>query len=338
MDSTVLNPKFDVYGIGNAIMDLQLKVAEDDLERFELEKGAMRLVDVDQQQRLIEYFHGQALNQASGGSAANTMIALSQLGGRAAYGCLVGDDAFGKFYFSEMRDLAVELHTKPVQGKVTGTCVILVTPDAERTMNTHLGASADLSASDVSEELISQSKWLYVEGYLFTSEGGQGAVRRAVSLAKKHNVRVAVTFSDGFIVDVFGEPLRETVRQADLVFANLNEAQRYTGITDENKAFLALCDEAANVVMTMSERGARVRYDGQTEFIEATPVQAEDDTGAGDMFAGGFLYGVTHGLDGRQAGSLACFLAGKVVSQMGPRLQCDVRKLVEGQSFLPAMR
>jgi sugar/nucleoside kinase (ribokinase family) len=205
-------------------------------------------------------------------------------------------------------------------------------------MNTHLGASSGLSASDISEEILSESEWLYVEGYLFTSELGQGAVRKAVSLAKKHGVKIAVTFSDGFIVEVFGEPLREAVEQADLVFANFNEAQKFTGANSEQAIFTALCDLVPNVVMTMSERGARVQYDGIADVLEVEPVSAIDDTGAGDMFAGGFLYGITHGMSGKEAGTLACYLAGKVVSQLGPRLDCDVRKLVKAQEFLPRIR
>lgn len=324
----MLNKKFNVYGIGNAIMDLQLKVEEKDLELFSLEKGAMQLVEVATQQKLIEHFHGQDINLASGGSAANTMIAISQLGGQTGYACLVGEDDYGKFYFDEMKEIGVELHTKPVSGKPTGSCVILITPDAERTMNTHLGASAELSEKEVSEEMLSQSEWLYIEGYLFSSEVGQGAVREAVSLAKKHGVKIAVTFSDGFIVDVFGDPLREVVAQSDLVFANLNEAQRFTGKTNDEEVFSALCDLVPNVAMTMSERGAKICFDGTREHLDVTPVKAVDDTGAGDMFAGGFLYGITQGMSGKEAGELACFLAGKVVSQLGPRLHEDVRKLV----------
>ncbi len=314
-------------------MDLQLQVQEKDLELFSLEKGGMQLVDVAAQQKLVEHFHGQDINLASGGSAANTMIALSQLGTSTAYACLVGDDDYGKFYFDEMKQIGVELHTQPVKGKPTGTCVILITPDAERTMNTHLGASSELSAKEVNEEMLAQSEWLYVEGYLFSSEVGQGAVREAVSLAKKHGVKIAVTFSDGFIVDVFGDPLREIVSQSDLIFANLNEAQRFTGKSGDDEVFSALCDFVPNVAMTMSERGAKICFNGVREHLEVTPVKAVDDTGAGDMFAGGFLYGITQGFSGKDAGNLACFLAGKVVSQLGPRLHEDVRKLVTEQKL-----
>ncbi|MCB0360971.1 MAG: adenosine kinase, partial [Bdellovibrionales bacterium] len=221
---------YDVYGIGNAIIDLQLQVADADIQRFGMKKGAMQLVDTTAQKALLEHFHGQNLNQASGGSAANTMIAIAQLGGRAAYGCLVGDDSFGSFYLEEMAQLGIDVATAPLEDSMTGTCVILITPDAERTMNTHLGASAQFSAQHVHEPAIAAAEWLYVEGYLFASEEGRQAAKRAIALAKSHGTKVALTVSDGFIVEVFGRVLRTAVKSADLVFANLTEAQLFTGI------------------------------------------------------------------------------------------------------------
>ena len=331
----MLNRDFAVYGVGNAIMDIQLQVSEEEFNKLGLEKAAMKLVEVEEQKRLVESFHGRDLNQASGGSAANSMIALAQLGGKSAYGCTVGDDEYGRFYFEEMEQLGVKLHTAPLGDEVTGTCIILVTPDAERTMNTHLGASTSFEAAHVSEEMIQKSEWLYIEGYLFSSESGQGVVRESIALAKKHGVKVAITFSDGFIVDVFGEPLREAVASADLVFANFNEAKRFTGAEQEDDVFAALCEAVPNVAMTMSERGARLYFDGSEHRLDAFDVRAIDETGAGDMFAGGFLYGITHGMSGQEAGKLACFLASKVVSQLGPRLLCDVKALLAEEEFLP---
>ena len=170
--------KFDVYGIGNAIVDLQLRIAEEDLTNLGLEKAAMKLVETADQAKLLQYFSGRELNHASGGSAANTMIGIAQLGGTVGYGCLVGDDTFGRFYLDEMRRLGVSLRTSPVSGKETGSSVILITPDAERTMNTHLGVSADFNEKNVSEIDLAESSWLYIEGYLFSSPGGQKAVQR----------------------------------------------------------------------------------------------------------------------------------------------------------------
>ena len=319
--------QFDVYGIGNALMDLQLMATEEDLKRFGLEKAGMRLVAADEQEILLSHFAEEAPHLASGGSAANTMIALAQLGGSGAYGCLVGDDSFGRFYLEEMKELGIELHSHPVVGKPTGTCVILITPDAERTMNTHLGVSSGFGPEHVSEELLSNATWLYIEGYLFASDTGREAIDRALTIAKASNVKVAVTLSDGFIVDVFNDAVRKVVPSADLVFANVNETMKFTGKANEDEAFAELSRSIPNVVMTMSERGAKVRWDGSEYIAKSYPATAVDDTGAGDMFAGGFLYGITQGRGAEYAARLACFLASRVVSQMGPRLSGDVKAL-----------
>ncbi len=158
-----------VYGLGNAIMDLQVSVSEADFASLGLSKGSMNLVELAQQSDLLKKFKGHPISLKSGGSAANTIIALAQLGAKTAYGCVVADDQFGEQYLQEMASLGVTTHTQPIAGGVTGTSAILITPDAERTMNTHLGVSSELSAKHVSEELISASEWLDVEGHLFSS-------------------------------------------------------------------------------------------------------------------------------------------------------------------------
>ncbi len=328
--------KFAVYGIGNAIMDLQLQARDEDLKALQLEKGGMALVEPERQRELLEYFAGFPIHRASGGSAANTMIAIAQLGGKTAYGCLVGDDEYGHYYLNEMNELGVVLHTAPVSGAVTGTSIIIISTDAERTMNTHLGASAGFDGTLVSHECIRDAEWLYIEGYLFSSETGRDAVRAAVRLAKESGTKIAVTFSDAFIVDFFGDALREAVAAADLVFANLTEAKRFAGTEDEEAAFAGLCAASPGAVMTMSERGARIQWQGAKTAVSSFPVKAIDDTGAGDMFAGGFLYGVSHGMSAQDAGRLACILAGRVVSQLGPRLKENVRTVIEKKEYLAA--
>ncbi len=323
-----------VYGMGNAIMDLQVEISDEKFASLELEKGSMNLVDMEQQARLFEGFQGEPVNTASGGSAANTIIALSQLGGKTAYGCIVGDDKFGKAYLSEMAEIGVKTHNEPIAGSTTGTSVILVTPDAERTMNTHLGVSSELGVEHINEELLANSEWLYVEGYLFSSPTAVEAVRKAVAVAKENDVKVAVTFSDAFIVSVFGDALRETVEQSDLVFANLVEATAFTGTDTAEAAFAALAEQVPMVALTMSEDGAVVGTKDKFATVTAPTIQEKDATGAGDMFAGGFLYGLTHGLSVEKSGSLACFLASKVVSQLGPRLSGNVRQLVEQEGLV----
>ena len=331
-----MNRRFHVYGLGNAIMDLQLKAKDSDLEKLKLLKGGMKLVEPEDQKALLEHLHGYDIHQASGGSAANTMIAIAQLGGFVAYGCVVGDDLYGNFYLEEMEQLGVLLHTLPLPGRTTGTCVILVTPDAERTMNTHLGASVELDEEHVNEELIADSEWIYIEGYLFSQASGQRVVKRAIELAVKHKTKIAMTFSDGFIVDVFGGPLREAAQSADLVFANFTEASKFTGATNPDEVYSKFAASFPAAVMTMSEKGARVRFEGKDYLIPPFPTKAVDDTGAGDMFAGGFLYGLSEGMEPEEAGRLACYLASRVVSQLGPLLQCDVKELLSKKEFLPA--
>lgn len=331
-----MDRKYDVYGLGNAIMDLQLQASDSDLAKFGLEKGSMTLVEPEAQKSLLEHFQGARINQASGGSAANTMIALAQLGNVVSYGCVVGDDRYGEDYFNEMDKLGVGLYTEPVAERPTGTCVILIAPDAERTMCTHLGASVELDVEHVSEEIISESRWLYIEGYLFSQASGQRVVKKAIEYAKAHKTKIAVTFSDKFIVDIFGEPLRDAVRQSDLVFANMSEACAFVGETDVEKAYKAFASQFPTAVMTLSANGARCRANGKDYVIAPFPTKAVDDTGAGDMFAGGFLHGLLAGATPDEAGKMACFLASKVVSQLGPRLHYDLGQLLGGEEFLRA--
>ncbi len=323
-----MNKTFDVYGMGNALVDVQFQVGEQALHDLELDKGGMRLVDTAQQNVLLDYCRHLSAHRASGGSAANSMIALAQLGGRAAYGCLVGDDELGRFYFDEMQSLGVHLHTPPVSGQPTGTCIILITPDAERTMNTALGASGVFAVEHVTEDALKQATWLYLEGYLFSTPGGQAAARRALELARKHQVKVSLTFSDRFIVETFGDVLRAAVAECDLIFTNQQEAGAYVGEERAEAIFPRLQDSAPNVVMTRSEKGAWGHFDGTVFRIPAVPVHALDATGAGDMFAGAFLYAITHGYTAEDAARLACRLSSKVVSQLGPRLHGDVTALL----------
>ena len=320
--------RFDVYGIGNALVDLQVRASEQDLAVLGLEKGAMKLVGEGEQKAILSHFEGREIAMSSGGSAANSMIAIAQLGGRAAYGCIVSDDDFGAHYQAEMAELGIVLHNSGRLGAATGSSLILITPDAERTMNTHLGITAEFAPADVNDEFIADAEWLYVEGYLLSSAVGQQAARHALNVAQNAGTKVALAVSAGFIIDAFGDALRECAAQSDLVFANRDEATSFTGCPDEQDAFDRLKETVPNAVMTLGERGALVHVGGQTTRVEPFPAIATDDTGAGDMFAGAFLYGLTHDLTPHDSGRLACFLASKVVSQLGARLRGNVKDLV----------
>lgn len=318
--------KFDVYGIGNAIMDLQLNVEDKDLVDFDLSKGRMRLTDGKTQAQLLKHFSRRGISKSSGGSAANTMIAIASLGGKVSYGCLVGDDSFGQAYYEEMAKLGIYLPNNPITGKQTGSCIVLITPDAERTLNTNLGVSALFAAEHVGADCVREANWLYIEGYLLSAKPGVEAAQTAVKLAKEHGASIAINFSDVSIVISHNTSLREIAEQSDLLIANFDEARAFVGAEDEDKVFTQLKKSAPNVVMTLGERGARAFFSGQ-EIVERAPkVRAVDSTGAGDMFAGGFLYGITHDLSPQQSCRLACSLASQVVSQLGPRLAPNLVK------------
>lgn len=319
----------DIYGIGNAIVDLQVRATDEELARFGVAKATMRLIDEGERQKLVEYFGPRSLHQTSGGSGANTAIAAAQLGSKTAFSAVVGGDDLGRFYQKEMEEIGVKFHTTPRLERATGTSLILITPDAERTMNTFLGATAEFGTHDVSHEILSHSKWLFIEGYLFSSETGRSAVAEAIAGAKQHGVKIALTLSDVFIVEGFRDAVRAAVKEADLLFANAAEARAFTGEASEEEAFTQLKVTVQNVVMTRSEKGAWLRVRGEEHRIEAFPTKAIDDTGAGDMFAGAFLHGLVQGYPPLVCARTACYLASRVVSQLGARLHGDVLRLLE---------
>ncbi|MCP4460952.1 MAG: adenosine kinase [Cytophagales bacterium] len=317
--------KYDVYGIGNAIMDYEIKATEKFLQTFNVEKGLMTLVDEDRQIELVAGVFGQIKKRQSGGSVANSMIALAQFGGKGFYSCKVANDEDGVHYMQEMDELGVDTNLSELPDGTTGKCLVMVTPDAGRTMNTHLGITADLSVNEIDEEALSQAKFIYIEGYLVSSPTGILAIRKVKELAKKHGVKIAYTFSDPAMVKFFNDKSHEAVSGGiDLLFANEEEAMTFTGKSNEEEAFEALKQFAKNFVMTRSEKGAWI-FNGENRVeITGHAVEAIDTTGAGDMFAGAFLYGMTNGLTHKEAGELASLASAKVVTQFGPRLENDV--------------
>lgn len=328
--------RFNVYGIGNAIMDLQVRIDDQAFESLKLKKGSMRLIDPAEHRRLMEYLRAAVVHHASGGSGANTIISVAQLGGSAAYASLVGDDEFGRFYQNEMENLGISFQNTPVRGYPTGTSILLITPDAERTMNTHLGVTALISHEHVSEELLTDAEWLYVEGYLFASEGGRAAIEKAVSVARRAGVKVALTLSEAGIVEGFYNAVKQIVGESDLIFGNFEEMKSLTGVKVNNGE--AIFAEAKKMTrgcaMTLGKEGARIRIDAQEAYVPAYPVNAVDVTGAGDIFAGGMLYGLTHGKSAKTSATLACFLASRVVTQFGARLKGNVKEIVEQSGVL----
>src|SRR6516164_7706865 len=211
--------EFKLCGLGNAVVDIFLEVSDTEFASLGFERGGMRLVDLHEQRVLLDRYQKHEPRLVSGGSVANSVIAFSQLGGQAAFIGCVGDDRYGLFYTSEFEELGIDIGNPIIVNESTGTCVCIVTPDAERTMRTCLAVSSHLAAKHVEEERIKNSEWLFIEGYVLANPNtGQGAVRRALKLAKQHGVKIALTCSEAFIVNVFGDAFHDTLKQADLLF------------------------------------------------------------------------------------------------------------------------
>lgn len=312
--------ELQLFGIGSAIVDIQLQISQEEFDMLGLAKGTMNLVDAERQRHLLTTFRHHNSHKCSGGSAANTAIAFAQFGGRSGFGTMLGMDELGDFYAHEFQHLGIHLVAPVIEGSDTGTSVIFITPDSERTMNTSLAVNTGYAKNYVPETTIKNSEWLYFESFKLTEPNGVEAINTAIDYAKHHNTKIAVSFSDTFIVNIFGDQLRHCVQNADLIFCNRTEAAAYTGTTDVDTMFGMLTKEAKNIVLTMSESGARVLWENQEYTIPAVPTSPIDATGAGDMYAAGFLYGITHGFTIPQSGLLASKAASKVISQLGARL------------------
>ncbi|MES2792179.1 MAG: adenosine kinase [Planctomycetota bacterium] len=312
---------FDVYAIGHALVDIQARVSEEILAETGFPKGIMTLVDDEAQLRVLRAVSDLPINRCAGGSAGNTIMGIADFGGKGAYAGKVGNDAIGEFCVADMRKMGVTMDV-PKADAATGTSVILITSDAQRTMLTHLGVSSSLGPDDVDGALIAQSKYVYIEGYLFTGESTKAAALRTIELAQKQGVKVAFTVSDPFLVNLFRDEFLELIKNSvDLLFCNLEEARSLTGKTDAIDCASEIHKLAANVALTLGGDGSLLMHDGVTTPIEPAPVQAIDTTGAGDMYAAGLLWGITNGLSWKQAGHVASHAAARIVGQLGARLQ-----------------
>lgn len=312
--------KHNVYGIGNALVDIQATMTDPQLDRLGFAKGAMTLVDNETQRRVLSEI-GQDTNRCAGGSAANTIMGIVDLGGSAAYAGKVSDDEIGRFFLSDMRDRGVTIEVAPGRTGDSGTSVILITEDAQRTMLTNLGVSASLCDDDVNEADLKECRYLYVEGYLFSGDSTKAAALRAIELAKKHNVKVALTISDAFLIDLVKDQFWDLIKgPVDLLFCNEAEARMLTGHDDIVECAREIHRHASNVALTLGANGSILMHEGEVLPIEGVSVEAIDTTGAGDMYAAGLLYGITNGLSWKQAGHLASQVAGQIVAQMGARL------------------
>ncbi len=322
--------KYHVYGIGNALVDKEFEVTEQFLTDNGIEKGLMTLIEQDQQVTLLAKLKEQfgLKKRAGGGSAANTIVAISQFGGKTFYACKVADDETGDFYMKDLAIAGVETKLDQIKGEgVTGKCLVMVTEDAERTMNTYLGITSDFSENDLHIEELENSEYLYIEGYLVTSDVSRNAAIKARQIAQKSGVKTAFTFSDPAMVTYFKEGVSEIIGNGvDVLFCNEEEAQTYTDTTNLDDAIQALSSIAKKIVVTLGDKGAKVITGDKYVDIEVSAVNAIDTNGAGDMFAGAFMYGLTQGMSDSDAGMLASESAARIVATFGARLEKDVHQ------------
>lgn len=314
-----------MVGIGNALVDVLAAADDQVLERLDLTKGAMQLVD---EARMAEVYEAMGPGtEISGGSAANTMVGVAALGGSAHYIGRVRDDQLGRVFGHDLRAAGVGYSTTPApDGPATGCCLILVTPDAQRTMNTFLGASSLLDPDDVDPTLLARARVLYMEGYLFDRPEAQRAFERAAEIAHGHGAEVSLTLSDVFCVERHRAAFRNLVAgHVDLLFANEAEVLSLYETDDLDRACGLLAEDCPLGVVTRSEHGAVLVEGGRRVAVPAEPVeQLVDTTGAGDLFAAGFLRGHTLGLDRERCLRLGAVAAAEVISHLGPRPQDDL--------------
>ena len=321
---------FDVYGIGNALVDVQAKLddaafaeiisAEHTHRPDPIGKGNMHLVDPLYQEHLLRKIGSLERRTVSGGSACNTMIGISRLGCKAKYAGKVGSDDLGVFFAEDLNAAGVE-YDVPQGGKSTGSCVVLVTPDAQRSMFTDLGISIELKEDDLDLDAIAASKWVYIEGYLWDAAGPKAASVRAMEYAKSMGVRVAYSYSDSFCVERARADFKAFTRDfVDLVFCNADEACAFAEVESVPDAIAAIQKLGTDVAVTRGKDGSTIAFDGSMIDVPPEPVDPIDSTGAGDLYAAGVLAGLCQGKSITEAGGMGSRLAAQVLTVHGARI------------------
>ncbi|MFM8946415.1 MAG: adenosine kinase [Actinomycetota bacterium] len=319
----------DAVTIGNAMVDVISPVSDNFLTRYDLTKASMMLVDAERSQYLVERA-GKSF-MTSGGSVANTAHGLASLGGRAGFIGKIADDELGRVFTDDIHGAGVTFFPAPKDhGLPTGRCVIVVTPDGQRTMSTYLGAGAVLHPDDVSKEAVQSAEWVFLEGYLYDKDDAKEAFRVAAAYAHEAGRKVALTLSDSFCVQRHHADFAALVRdEVDLLFANEHELQVLYETDDFAQAVGALREHCPLAVVTRSKRGSAVIMPDEFIEVPALPVDPiVDATGAGDMYAAGFLYGLTHGKSHAQSAEIGTICAAEVIMHMGPRPQVALSSLL----------
>jgi sugar/nucleoside kinase (ribokinase family) len=328
--------RYDVLGIGNAIVDVLARTEDDFLVKQGMNKGGMALIDEGRAQSIYDAMGSTV--EISGGSAANTIVGLASLGSRGAFVGKVKDDELGRAFSHDIRAAGVAFTTPAAtSGPSTGRCYVLVTPDGERTMNTFLGAAQDLHPSDIDEGAIASSAIIYLEGYLWDPKNAKDAFLKAAKIAHQSERKVALSLSDAFCVDRWRDEFLQLMRSGtvDLIFANEAELRSLYQTSDFDTAVKALREDIDIAVVTRSEKGCLVIGPDGNEAVPAFPVKkVVDTTGAGDLFAAGFLSGLARGADDRTCGRLGALAAGEVIQHLGARPEVALKDLARDNGLL----
>lgn len=327
--------KYDVLTIGNAIVDIIARAEDDFLVNHDINKGAMNLIDVERAELLYSAM-GPAI-EASGGSAANTAAGVASLGGSAAYFGKIADDQLGEVFSHDIRAVGVDFNTRPLAGTPpTARSMIFVTPDGERSMNTYLGACVELGPEDIDAKMVAASKITYFEGYLWDPPRAKDAIRQAAEIAHTNGRQVSMTLSDSFCVDRYRDEFLNLMRSktVDIVFANEAELKSLYQTSSFDAGVEAIRQDCTLAVVTRSELGSVVVTFEKTHVVEAIPAnELVDTTGAGDLYAAGFLFGLTHGMADAECARLGGLAATEVIQQMGPRPQVRLADIAAEAGF-----
>ena len=327
---------FQIVGIGNAMVDVLSRAEDAFLTEAGIEKGVMQLIDME---RAVDLYGriGPA-KEISGGSAANTIAGIAHLGGRTAYVGKVKDDQLGAIFVHDLRAIGASYETTlapKVSDAETGRCIVVVTPDGERSMNTYLGWSEHLGPDDIDPDLMADAEWIYLEGYRFDGPASHAAFAKAINACKGAGGRVSVTLSDPFCVERHRDAFRVMIREdVDLLFCNRAELMSMYQTGDFDSALAAAANDVAIVACTDSENGAHILSEGQRWHAPAVPTDIVDATGAGDLFAGAFLWGLAEGRDLETCGRMGCVAASEVISHIGARPEADLKALFKSHGLI----
>ncbi|NND89903.1 MAG: adenosine kinase [Granulosicoccus sp.] len=316
-------PQYHVYGVGNALVDLEYEIPEHLLGELQVDKGLMTLIEEERHHELLDNLTTIPSRPCGGGSAANTITAAAQLGSATFYSCKVANDPTGTYFLDDLSASGVKtnLRRDALDEGHTGKCIVLVTPDAERSMNTFLGITRQISIAELDEAALRESEYVYIEGYLVPEINARAAAVRAREVAQSCGVKTSLTLSDANMVNFFQDALQEIIGDGlDMVFSNEDEARLMFDASSTEACIEGMKSIGRQFAMTRGARGALV-FDGEKLFdIPARKVHAVDTNGAGDIYAGAFLHGLTHGMPFARCAELAGYAATTLVQQLGARL------------------